>query len=224
MKLDQITPQNTVSKILKESFGKTIDENLPYSKAKSLLNRFNEVIEEARANGSHNTKGYLEAVIAKQALEERIANFGEVSIITESEETIVEKSQIILACKDIVERIQKMVETCGLIQVKELPALVDSISAKIGQNESTEYMNVASEALATLIAGLQQGMQSFKEGLRIVTGEQIEMGDPFAANGEIGGDAVDLPDGLGAEDEELGQDADIAPDNDVIPGAGRAKR
>jgi hypothetical protein len=150
-------------------------------------------------------------------------------IVVENEE--VEKSQVVLAVKDMVDSVQKMVEEVSDMLVKELPAVIDSVNSEIGTNEGEQFSSQANEALTTLQAALTQSKTSLQAALGVVTGQgggfDAGMGGPemggMGAEPPMGGDDMgnEMPD-MGGEEmgAKMPEEEPEAPPTSV----GRAKR
>ena len=82
----------------------------------------------------------MKLVFMEQALSEhyKVApSAPRTKVITENEE--VNRSQVILAAQDMVDKMQSMLEDTTEMQFKELPALVDSIRNQIGMDQATQF-------------------------------------------------------------------------------------
>jgi hypothetical protein len=143
-------------------------------------------------------------------------------IVVENEE--VEKSQVVLAVKDMVDSVQKMVEEVSDMLVKELPAVIDSVNSEIGTNEGEQFSSQANESLTTLQAALTQAKTSLQAALGVVTGQ----GGGFGMDApEMGAEmpAMGAPE-MGAEMPDMGGEEMAAPEEEEAEptSVGRAKR
>jgi hypothetical protein len=124
----------------------------------------------------------------------------------------VQQAQVVLASKDMVDQVQKMLEQVTAIQFKDLPALVDQINNEVGQAQGTQFNNDATAALSGLVQNLQGAKQQLDAALKVITGEgagDMGMGTDMTAGG------ADL--GAGGE---AGAAADLAAADDAIGAAG----
>jgi hypothetical protein len=140
----------------------------------------------------------------------------------------VQLAQVVLASKDMVDQVQKMIEQVTAIQFKDLPALVDQIKNEVGVDQATQFNADASAALGGLVQNLQGAKQHLDAALGVVTGQA-----PQVPGGDLGPGA-DVGADMGAElppegSEELDINADIDADADeelgnLASSLGRAKR
>jgi hypothetical protein len=90
-------------------------------------------------------------------------------IVVESEG--VEQAQTVLAAKEMIDSVQKMIEDVSDMLVKELPAVTDSVNSEIGPGEGEQFNNEATAALTALGAALQQAKGGLQSAMNIVTGQ-----------------------------------------------------
>lgn len=235
MKLDNFNTPKAAQKALKENFNYDFDfSKLNKAQTREMLVKFDKVIKESRKkNGydSHKNPTYLKAIMISEALSNHYRSLGDARIVTENTE--VEKSQVILAAQDLVDQIQKMVEQVNDMLVKELPALSDSIQSEIGVQEGNSYNETASGALTTLNQTLSETRTALSGALNQLTGtaapgdfgaapaggEEVAVTDISAGPGgeEVAGAEMDLPAAAPALPAE-------EPEAPVGGGVGRAKR
>ena len=213
MKLTEFNqkPSTMAKKALKENFNTSLNfDRLSMSDTRTMLRKVKGLISETKqSNAIHSSEqnpAYLKLVFMEQALTH---HYGELRaqpmynsrIVVENEE--VEKSQVVLAVKDMVDSVQKMVEEVSDMLVKELPAVIDSVNSEIGTNEGEQFSSQSNEALTTLQAALTQAKTSLQAALGVVTGQ----GGGFGMDDGMGG--MGAPE-MGAEmpmgGEEMGAD------------------
>ena len=147
-----------------------------------------------------------------------------------SEASEVQQAQVVLASKDMVDQVQKMIEDASAMQFKDLPALVDQIRNEVGYDQATQFNADATAALSGLVQNLQGSKQQLEGALGVVTGQapQVPGQDLGAAPALDAGADLDAelpPEG----EEELDIDADLDIDAEEEPSSletslGRAKR
>lgn len=98
--------------------------------------------------------------------------------LTESE---LNQAQVVLAAKDLGDRVQKMLEDASSMQFKDLPALVDEIRSEVGVPQSGQYSQQVGEILGTLVQSIQQAKSGLDQAMGIVTGQEMSVpGEPGA--------------------------------------------
>ena len=241
MKLFDFDKKNHARKALEENYKMSFDvSKMSVSDTRTMLKKVRGLAMEAKQSPqfyTNNTdKSYMKLVFMEQALVDhynKLMSRPRPRIVVENEE--VEKSQVVLAAQDLCDSIQKMLEDVGQMQVKELPALVDSIESEIGANESQAYNDQVSGQLETLSGALKEAFNALKAARDGITGGGV----PGAAfGGDMGMDAgADMGMDAGADmgmDAGADMDSDIsveeppvepeAPEAEPVAGVGRAKR
>jgi hypothetical protein len=241
MKLTDFDKKAYAPKALSENYQMSFDiTGMTKNDTQKMLQKVrtlaNEAKESADFHRNQTSPSYMKLVFMEQALVQRyneLLSQPRTRIVVENEE--VEKSQVVLAAQDLVDTVQKMLENIGQMQVKELPALVDSIESEIGVNEAQSYNDQVSGQLDTLSGALKEAFSALKSARDSITGQ----GGGFADAGmDAGLDAGmgDEMDGMDAGmDAELGADMDSdvttdmgpdleEPEPDVGGAVGRAKR
>lgn len=146
-----------------------------------------------------------------------------------SEASEVQQAQVVLASKDMVDQVQKMIEQTTSIQFKDLPALVDQIRNEVGYDQATQFNADATAALGGLVQNLQVSKGQLEQALGVVTGQAPQI--PGAELGADVGAELDAGADLGAElppvDDQEEVDLDI--DTEEEPSSlettlGRGKR
>jgi len=135
----------------------------------------------------------------------------------------VQQAQVVLASKDMVDQVQKMIETATSIQFKDLPALVDQIRNEIGYDQATQFNSDATTALSGLVQNLQASKGQLEGALGVVTGQAPQVPGAELAAPVADAGAAPMP----AGDEELDLDIDVDAEEeptDLETTLGRGKR
>lgn len=242
MKLTDFDKTNYATRALEENYKLNFDvSRLTKIDTQNMLRKIRTLANEAKNapdfRKNQVSPSYMKLVFMEQALVEHynvLLSKPAARIVVENEE--VEKSQVVLAAQDMVDTIQKMLEDIGQMQVKELPALVDSIESEIGANEAQTYNDQVSSQLDTLSGALKAAFAALKSARDSITGGgagsftepavDTAMGDEMAGAGDemAGMDA--------GADAAMGADAAAMPALETPPeeteeptaGVGRAKR
>ena len=166
-----------------------------------------KVDQEARRQGSAD----MEPGDADQ-LRYRIAKkMGLVeSVITEGE---VENAELVLAAKDMVDRVQGMLEDIGKMINEDLPPLTDAIRDEMDSSTADSFNSSMNTALQGLLDNLGTARTGVDEASRILVGEAPsaepmgveEPGEVEAPDAEMGTEPdLDVVDDFGAADAAIG--------------------
>lgn len=233
-----------INDIGKKVTAKSINESLAARFGKKIdLERFtNEQLEDARNklrtklhavetmesfDSVHNeayqqTKLFLDVLNAE--LSERKADFKlkNESVIRESEE---DKAELVMAAKQMVERLTGWMEDVAEMQTEAMLDLSDSIRNELGQEAADTFINTVKPGLESLYATMEETRRSLTSGVGLLTGEQ----DAASLGGEVdpmGGDEMAPADdmsGLDDIDSELDAEPDDM-DSDLGPPVGGRMR
>jgi len=122
-------------------------------------------------------------------------------------ESDIEQAQVVLATKDLVDRVQKMIEDVSEVQYKDLPALVDQARTDLGTSEADALQKNIGPALDGLLQSMQDAKEKMNSGLSALTGEEI-----LSVPGE---DDDELEPELDTADDDLDLDLDSGDDADA---------
>jgi hypothetical protein len=141
-----------------------------------------------------------------------------------------EQAELVMAAKDMVNRITGWMEDTAEMQTESMLELADSIRDEMGSEQSEAFVNIIKPALEALYTALEATREATTQGVGLMTGEEMPeqpMGDEVAPEGEAemeptvdaeaGAIDAELPaddDGMGAADAAVGGEEE----------AGRAKR
>jgi len=157
-------------------------EDETYSKNKLFLDVLNRAIEE-RSNEMTTDSGYTEmesmvlekveqGVIAFEDLPEELQNkvnknkavVQVESVLREGEE---EKAELIMAARDMVDRVTGWMEDTANMQAESMLELIDSIRDEMGSDTSMEFEGVVKPALATIYTALESSRQQLTQAVAI---------------------------------------------------------
>ena len=151
------------------------------------------------------------------------------SIIKEGAE---EAAELVMASKDMVDKITGWMEDTAEMQTESMLELADSIRDEMGSEKSEAFTALVKPSLEALYTSLEGTREALTGGVTLLTGEG-EMPTPMGTDDEMG-DEVDPEAPVDADvdvDSELDVDGDVADDfgaDEVAAGgeeeAGRAKR
>jgi hypothetical protein len=171
MKLQELdAPHQTkqTAKVFESYFGQKVSfDSIPSNQAYSMLSKVRELIKEHRCqpefHHSEHNPSYLKLIVLEQGLVQCLRK-----TLKESE---IQQAQVVLAAQDIVDQMQKMIEQVTSLQFKDLPALVEQIKNEVGVDQSAQFNNDATAALAGLVQNLQASKQQMEGAVGVVTGQ-----------------------------------------------------
>lgn len=231
MKLTDLDKKEFAKIALKENYKISFDASkLSKIETQTMLTKVRGLVQEIKESKNFHKEqtspAFMKLVFMEQAL---VSHYNTIlskpsRIVIENEE--VEKSQVVLAAQDMCDSIQKMLEDVGQMQVKELPALVDSIESEIGANESQSYNDQVSSQLDALSAVLKEAFNQLKAARDSVTGQGGTFTAPSTGMGSEmpGGAPVEEPTVTEPEMAEPAPLEEPAEEPTELPNVGRAKR
>lgn len=131
------------------------------------------------------------------------------SIVMEQD---LDQAEVLLAAKELVDKLQKMIEDVAAMQVQELMPITDAMKDQLGFEVAEQYNSAADAALGGLLAQLKTTKTSLDNATLQASGQPVngpsstDMGTDLAT-------ADDLDDGL--DDEFGGDDAAAGAPNPV---------
>ena len=134
-------------------------------------------------------------------LNENTANY--IVYLAEGEQ---DKAEIIMATKDMVDRITGWLEDTAQLKTENLLELTDSIREALGSDVAQQYSEQVKSALEAVFSALEQSRGGLQGALALVSGgEATTMGAPAGAMGAepaMGGAPMGASAGLPPEEEE----------------------
>ena len=126
------------------------------------------------------------------------------SVIREGAE---DRAEIVMAAKNMVDKITSWMEDTGEMQTESMLDLADSIRDELGEQESEQFTTTVKPSLESLYTALEDTRKTLVTGVRLVAGEEVEdmPGDDMDAGDELDMEpTVDQEDDidLNAPDEE----------------------
>ena len=204
-----------------------VHNNEGYSKNKMFLDVLNVAIEEREANSTDITFTETEQMVL-QKVEEGLIEFSDLpeelqakyytmqesndvtgTVLREGEE---EKAELIMAARDMVDRITGWMEDTANMQAEAMLELVDSIRDELGADVAMEFESMVKPSLATIYTALESSRQALTGSVGLLTGEggAPMMGEPTGEEG-FGGDEMDMEE---PSDEFSGDEMDTEEPSD----------
>jgi autonomous glycyl radical cofactor GrcA len=118
-------------------------------------------------------------------------------------ESEMDKAEVTLAAKDMVDKIDAMIEDVGQIKSEELLPLVDKVRDEVGQSAADTLKSSVETAMGDLETALQSARSSLDNAARTVAGDpgatDDTIGDPMNDD-PMPGDDMDMDDSLNSLD------------------------
>ncbi len=161
-------------------------EDDSYAKNKLFLDVLNRAIEE-RSNGAESGSEFTDMEqLVLEKVEQGLISFEDLpeelqqkvngkqaavqveSVLREGEE---EKAELIMAARDMVDRVTGWMEDTANMQAESMLELIDSIRDELGSDTSMEFEGMVKPALASIYTALEGSRQQLTQAVAILTGE-----------------------------------------------------
>ena len=168
-----------------ESYGNVIKSNA-YQKTKMFLDVINAAIEEKAAKPDYidlDGDGDKKEPMKKAAQDKKTKGLNK----KEVKEGAEEEATLVMAAKDMVDRITGWMEDTAEMQTESMLELNDKIRDEMGVDKSDEFTGAVKPALESLYSTLESTRDSLTSGVAILTGEGAPdtMGDEVPADDEM---------------------------------------
>ena len=162
----------------------------------------------------------------EEAKEEKATNIVEEKMIEIKKllEQEVEKAEIVIAAKSIVDELQNMIEDLGKLQNDELGAIVDQMSYQYGGDAAANFNTAVASQLDSLLSSIKSAKEAVNNEVLVLTGEAPAQSDMAATDSDLGDMGTDIEDPVAdmpADDLTGGDDAASGPEEEPL---GRAKK
>ena len=142
------------------------------------------------------------------------------SVVTEGAE---DNAEIIMAAKDMVDRVTNWMEDTAEMQTESMLELADAIRDEMGVDQSTQFVQGVKPALEGLYTAMEQAREALSSGVGLLTGEgapaptmgaeevpmeepgmepTVDMEEPLPAEGDVAPAAAGGEEPLGRETRE----------------------
>jgi len=226
MKLAEMstTSAKKINKVLESRFGFAIDfDTLTVEKATKLAEtidaNLNKIRHSVNLHKAETNPRYMELLTVHEGLTNWLKENTDVEFVTEEPETTEEvitegevgDAEVLLAAKDMVDSIQDVIEQVGKMQNEQLPQLVDSIRDQIGSEQAEGFDGAVGPTLDTLMDELKMAREGIDNGVKILTGEQVEapMDLPEPESELDLDEPLDDTDGFNATDAAVGGEEEL---------------
>ena len=118
----------------------------------------------------------------------------------------LDQAELVLAAKDMVDRLQKMAEDLAAMQVEDLMPLVDAMRESFGTEQANAFSASADATLAAALETIKATREQMDQSVMVLTGEGAPtndmMGGEMPPAGDMGAEMA-----VPAEDEFAGDEA-----------------
>lgn len=123
---------------------------------------------------------FVAELTTRYDLSENTANY--IAYLAEGEE---DKAEVIMATKDMVDRVTGWLEDVAAMKAEQLLELTDSIREALGSDVAQQYTDAVKPALEAIYSTIETSRQGLQGALAMVSGgEAPTMGAPMGAPGE----------------------------------------
>ena len=137
----------------------------------------------------------------------------------------VEKAEIVIAAKSLVDELQDMIEQMGKMQNDELGAVVDQMSYQYGADKAASFNQAVASQLETLLASIKTAKEAVNNEVLVLTGEAPAPSEMGPADSDLGDMETDADAGTDletpADDLTGGDDSASGPEENPL---GRAEK
>ena len=208
MNIQEFTKPKT-AKSLNEGLAKTFGEKLNLAKftneqLEDFRNKLRTKLSQVETNESYDgvlkdgyqkDRMFLDVIVAE--LEERYDAEGTVSAIKEGKE---DEAEIVMAAKDMVDRVTGWMEDTAEMQTESMLELADAIRDEQGSEKAEEFVNTVKPALDQLYTTMESTRSSLTSGVGLLTGENAPV-DTMGAEDDMDMEPVD--------DMDMDMDTDV---------------
>jgi hypothetical protein len=145
-----------------------------------------EVKEELTDKQKKLPAGLQKAIAKKQGDKPKDKVEEKVNSLKALLEQEVEKAEIVIAAKSLVDELQNMIEDLGKLQNDELGAIVDQMSYQYGGDAAANFNTAVASQLETLLGSLKTAKEAVNNEVLVLTGEAPATSDMAATDSDLG--------------------------------------
>jgi hypothetical protein len=219
MKLAEMSTKSTkrINKVMESRFGFAINfDSLTVERAEKLSEtiaaNLNKIRHSVALHTAETNPRYMELLTVQEGLNTWLEQQR-----TQLNEGEVGNAEVLLAAKDMVDSVQDAIEKVGKMQNEQLPQLLDSIRDQIGSEQAEAFKGAVGTTLETLMQNLQAAREGVDNGVRVLSGEQVDQPMAMPGDAELPpapasdldqeeGDAFSATDAAVGGTEELGRE------------------
>ena len=189
-----------------EHFGQEL-KNHDYQKNQMMLDVLNQAIKEYAVRDDPETMKMADKIknIAGMKDSEKKQIIGALVSKEDVKEGVEEQSELILAAKDMMDKVTSFLEDLASMKTEGMLELTDRIRDEMGAEKADAFLQKIQPAIEQAEATLSTTRQELDNGVRILTGEEVAP-DPMGADDTMNMDEpdADLDDLESPETDEFG--------------------
>ena len=202
----------TLNESLAKRFGQKIKlENFSLGQLQDARNKLRTKLSQIEVSESFETvlenDRYLKSKLMLDILNAEIAERGDIEEEAIQETALREgaedQAEIVMAAKDMVDRVTSWMEDTAEMQTESMLELADAIRDEMGSEQSQQFVQSIKPALEGLYAAMEQAREALSAGVGLLTGEQMPA-QAMGADAEMAADAEMEP----TVDQEMAPPAD----------------
>ena len=189
-----------------EHFGQEL-KNHDYQKNQSMLDIVNQAIKEYGIKTDPETSRMADKVKSAPGMKdaEKKQIIGALVSKEDVKEGVEEQSELILAAKDMMDKVTGYLEDLATMKTESMLELADRIRDEMGAEKADAFLSKVKPAIEQAESTLGNTRQELDNGVRVLTGEEVAA-DPMGSDDTMNtdGDEVGLDDLEGPEADEFG--------------------
>ena len=190
-------------------FGKELKDD-SYQKNQMMLDIINQAIQERKLGeyggmkADPNTGKMVQKIQKASGLDDKEKKqlIGDLVTKEEVKEGVEEQSELILAAKDMMDKVTGYLEDLASMKTEGMLELADRIRDEMGAEKSDAFLQKIQPAIEQAEATLTTTRQELDNGVRILTGEEVAS-EPMGAD-----DTMDMDADLDSLDSEADAETD----------------
>ena len=165
----------TLNENLAQKFGQRINlETFTLEQLQDARNKIRTRIATVEANENFNetsSADYTKNKLFLDVLNAEIAEREDVAVADTIKEGAEENAALVMAAKDMVDRVTGWMEDTAEMQTESMLELGDKIRDEVGSEQSEAFIGAVKPALESLFAALESTRDSLTGGVAVLTGE-----------------------------------------------------
>ena len=184
-------------------FGEELQNN-DYQKSQMMLDIVNQAINEYGGNMGSSIIGKATDEIKDKLSKGQAVSPQDRKAAAQAMKTegVEEQSELILAAKDMMDKVTGYLEDLATMKTEGMLELADRIRDEMGADKADAFMQKIQPAIEQAEATLTTTRQELDNGVRILTGEEVAS-EPMGAD-----DTMDMDTDLDSLDSEAGEEDD----------------